>query len=75
VLEELDAERAVLRVETRRFAYGVRIHCAGFRAADNAFSVEPGGQRQIELIRIAPGGDAANATLTALNLEGVVGIG
>jgi len=75
VLEELDAERAVLRVETRRFAYGVRIHCAGFRAADDAFSVEPGGQRQIELIRIAPGDDAANATLTALNLEGVVGIG
>jgi beta-mannosidase len=74
-LEQRHGERAVVRVETRRFAYGVRIHCAGFRAVDDAFSIEPGGQRRIELIRVAPDGDAANATLSALNLEGVVAVG
>jgi hypothetical protein len=40
----------------------VRIH--GGRASDNAFSIEPGGERAIE----APGAVA----LTALNLSGQV---
>jgi beta-mannosidase len=74
VLEQSGAERAVVRVEARRFAYGVRIHCPGFRAADNAFSIEPGGHRRIELTRVAADGEAANATFTALNLDGVVGV-
>ena len=74
VLEHSGAERAVVRVEARRFAYGVRIHCPGFRAADNAFSIEPGGRRRVELARTVADGEAGQATLTALNLDGRVGL-
>jgi hypothetical protein len=74
VLEHGGAERAVVCVEARRFAYGVRIHCPGFRAADNAFSIEPGGLRRIELARTAADGEAGQATLTALNLHGRIGL-
>jgi beta-mannosidase len=70
VLEHSAAERAVIRVEARRFAYGVRIDCPGFRAADNAFSIEPGGLRRVEMARTAPDAEASQATLTALNLDG-----
>jgi beta-mannosidase len=73
-LEQSDAQHAVIRIESRRFAYGVRIHCPGFRAADNAFSIEPGGVRRIELTRAAPNGAVAAATLTALNLDGRVAL-
>jgi hypothetical protein len=64
----------VVRVESRRFAYGVRIHCPGFRAADNAFSIEPGGVRHIELTATAADGELGDATLTALNLDGAVAL-
>jgi beta-mannosidase len=73
-LEQRDARHAVVRVESRRFAYGVRIHCPGFRAADNAFSIEPGGVRHIELTATAADGELGDATLTALNLDGAVAL-
>jgi beta-mannosidase len=60
-----------LTVGSRRLAYGVRIHAAGFVADDDAFSVEPGGTREIDLRPLQPesrfGGE-----LSALNLAGRV---
>jgi beta-mannosidase len=73
-LEQSDRQQAVIRVESQRFAYGVRIHCPGFRAADNAFSIEPGGRRRVELTRVTADGEASGATLSALNLAGRVAL-
>lgn len=53
-----------LRVTSRRLAYGVRIHAP---ASDNAFSVEPGGERTVRLHD-----KPTDVTLTALNLSGRV---
>ncbi len=60
-----------LRVTSRRFAYGVRVAVPGFRPADDAFSVEPGHAREVEL---RPQGDAKEprGAVTALNLRGSV---
>ena len=58
-------------LRTRRLAYGVRIAMPGFEPADDAFCLEPGGERQITLRRISDERAAADAgTLTALNLSG-----
>ncbi len=60
-----------LRVNSRRLAYGVRIHAPGFNASDDAFSVEPGGQRVVSLHPRHPGGARLEAgAITALNLKG-----
>jgi urease beta subunit len=61
-------------VATRRLAYGVRIHVAGFAPSDDAFSVEPGGSRTIELRPLMAGRALAGGALTALNLDGRVAI-
>lgn len=64
-----------LAVRTRRLAYGVRVHAAGFAAADDAFSVEPGATRVITLRPLADDGRAlSGGTLTALNLDGQIPI-
>jgi beta-mannosidase len=68
-------EVVALSVSTRRFAYGVRVHVPGFDPSDDAFSVEPGGERRIDLRRAAGHGSAAAGVLTALNLTGRVTIG
>ena len=67
-------EPAVLTVRTRRFAHGVRVHVPGFDPSDDAFSVEPGGERRIELTRAAGDAPADRGALTALNLIGRVAI-
>jgi beta-mannosidase len=59
-----------LQVSTRRLAYGVRIHAPGFLTSDNAFSVEPGGVRSIDLYPQRPGVMFNEGTITALNLQG-----
>jgi beta-mannosidase len=64
-----------LAVASRRVAYGVRIHAAGFATSDDGFSVEPGGQRTIELRPLHPGASFGGAALTALNLVGQVVVG
>jgi hypothetical protein len=47
----------------------VRVHSPGHRASDDAFSIEPGGERRVELRRVATvGGSVNRVTLTALNL-------
>jgi len=76
-LESTATGERVLRLNSRRFAYGVRVSVPGFVAADDAFGVEPGHERSIRLTP-APVPDGARApeaaTLTALNLQGRVRI-
>jgi beta-mannosidase len=67
-VEPIDDRSARLTVTSTRFAYGVRAAIPGFSADDDAFCVEPGGERAIPLRRVS---DASGAgSLTALNLDG-----
>ena len=59
-----------LTVTSRRFAYGVRLSVPGFRADDDAFSVEPGGARVVILRPIADGNRFSGGGVSALNLVG-----
>ncbi len=59
-------------VRTGRFAYGVRLRIPGFLAVDDAFSVEPGGERTVPLRPRESGAALGGGTLTALNLQGSV---
>ena len=73
--ERVEGETATVKVASRRLAYGVRLHVPGFVALDDAFGVEPGHARTIELRRTdfdAGSGEAAH--VTALNLTGRVRI-
>lgn len=63
-----------LTVESRRLAYGVRVHVPGFAPSDDAFSVEPGGARSIALRAIGDRARPSHGWLTALNLAGQVTI-
>ncbi|MGI8712456.1 MAG: glycoside hydrolase family 2 protein [Solirubrobacteraceae bacterium] len=62
---------ATLNISTRRFAYGVRVQVPGFTAPDDAFGVEPGHERVLEL-QAAEDSEwpPATATLTAVNVAG-----
>jgi beta-mannosidase len=65
-----------LTVRTDRLAYGVRVVAAGFEPSDDAFVLEPGGERRVQL-RPAPGADPAppaRVVLRAANLEGEVAV-
>jgi hypothetical protein len=68
------ADAVELSVRSRRFTYGVRVNVPGFTASDDAFSVEPGGERRIELTHGESAAMPAGATITALNLAGRVPI-
>ena len=59
-----------VRVQSRRFAYGVRVHVPGFTADDDAFSIEPQGERIVLLRSREPAGEYSGGALTALNLDG-----
>ena len=48
---ELDGDAVALSVRSRRFAYGVRVHFPGFRPTEDAFSIEPGGERRTVLLQ------------------------
>jgi beta-mannosidase len=65
---------ATVTVSAQRFAYGVRIGVPGFRASDDAFSVEPGRERRVEMIAEPGTCEPARGMLTALNLAGHVAI-
>lgn len=74
-IRHLDDESATATVASRRFAHGVRIHLAGFVADDDAFGVEPGHARTIELRRAGgSAGGGGGGHVTALNLSGRVAI-
>jgi beta-mannosidase len=71
----VDGESATVTVASRRLAYGVRLRVPGFVAEDDAFGVEPGRARTIELRRCEPRTEAsATGHVTALNLSGRVTI-
>jgi beta-mannosidase len=59
-----------VRLQSRRFAYGVRLHVPGFTAEDDAFSIEPQGERIVRLHPREPADDYSGGALTALNLDG-----
>jgi beta-mannosidase len=63
-----------VRLQSRRFAYGVRIHVIGFTTDDDAFSIEPQGERIVLLRPRELTGDFSGGALTALNLDGRVRI-
>jgi beta-mannosidase len=71
-----DDGRRTLLVGSDGFAYGVRVHVPGWVAGDDAFSVEPGHERVLELRSTSDPASppAAAGTLTALNLAGTVRI-
>jgi beta-mannosidase len=68
----IDGDDMVLAVGSRRLAYCVRVHAPGFASTDDAFSVEPGGNRVVRLRARKATAEPSSITLTALNLEGSV---
>ncbi|HEX4010827.1 MAG TPA: hypothetical protein VHX62_12495 [Solirubrobacteraceae bacterium] len=76
IVEQRDGGGRVLRVASDRFAYGVRPVVPGHGVADDAFGVEPGHERVVELTPCAgeAAADGAAGWLTALNLAGRVRI-
>lgn len=56
-----------LTVRSHRLAYGVRVSAPGFSAGDDAFCLEPGRPRAIELSPTHPDATFSGATVTALN--------
>jgi beta-mannosidase len=73
--ERVEGETATVKVASRRLAYGVRLHVPGFAALDDAFGVEPGHARTIDLRRVDAGAGAAEvAHVTAVNLTGRIRI-
>jgi beta-mannosidase len=73
--EELADGTVRVLVQSRRFAYGVRVHASGFEPDDDAFSIEPQGERVVRLHPREPARGYRGGALTALNLEGRVRIG
>ncbi|GAC1318310.1 MAG: glycoside hydrolase family 2 protein [Thermoleophilaceae bacterium] len=63
-----------LTVRSQRLAYGVRVEVPGFEPSDDAFSVEPGRERLVQLRERASDASFAGGSLTALNLRGRVRI-
>ena len=57
-------------VASSAFVYGVRIRIPGYLPDDDAFSIEPGHSREVELMRADAARGSAPGTLTALNLAG-----
>jgi beta-mannosidase len=67
--------RARLVLASRRYAHGVRVHIDGYRADDDAFSLEPGHERTIGLRAVGPEVGPAHGHVSALNLRGTVVVG
>jgi beta-mannosidase len=61
-----------LAVRSKRLAYGVRVHIDDHVPNDDAFTVEPGVTRYVDLHGPSEGGDVPGGALTALNLAGRV---
>jgi beta-mannosidase len=67
-----DDGRATVTVAAKRFIYGARIAIPGYRPRDDAFSIEPGRERRVELVAV-PGGDGeGRGSVSALNVAGRV---
>jgi hypothetical protein len=61
-----------ITVRTALLAYGVRVQAPGFVAEDDCFSLEPGGERRLRLVPLAPDTEFSGATVSALNAHGTV---
>jgi beta-mannosidase len=72
VVEDPAAPAPRLIVSSERFAYGVRIAVPGFDLSDDAFSVPPGGVRELILRPHGDPGAGPKGTATALNMRGAV---
>ncbi len=72
--EPLSDGRVALRVSSLRLAAGVRVRAPGFEADDDAFCVEPGGERALLLAPREPNQTFAGGTLAAVNVRGSVPI-
>jgi beta-mannosidase len=62
-----------MTVRSRRLAYGVRVHAPGYTPDDDAFSVEPGGSREVDLRALVPAAHFGGE-ISAINLAGRVPI-
>jgi beta-mannosidase len=60
----------VLSLRSRRFVYGLRVNAGGMVAEDDAFSLEPGQPRTVNLKAIEPEVIGGPLAVTALNLQG-----
>jgi beta-mannosidase len=63
-------ERVCVAMRTRRLAYGVRVHVPGFIPSEDAFCIEPGAERNVQLLPRTPDTVLAEGWLTAVNLRG-----
>jgi beta-mannosidase len=69
-----DGGSVTLTIRSERLAYGVRVQTPRFTPEDDAFSVEPGGERVIGLRPTEPGAEFGGGSLTALNMNAPVKI-
>jgi beta-mannosidase len=69
-----DADRSTLELSARRVAHGMRIVVPDFMPDDDAFDLEPGHARRIDLQPIVPGTPFRGGRVTAVNLTGDLGI-
>ena len=63
-----------LTVSSRRVAYGVAIQAPGFRASDDGFAIEPGGESTLTLHADSPSSSLEHARIAAVNMSGRVRI-
>ncbi len=61
-----------LQIACKRLAYGVRVHVPGFVPSEDAFSIEPGGRRLLQLRARTSDAAFAGGTVTAINVRGRV---
>jgi beta-mannosidase len=73
-VESTDGDRVELAVSSRRLAYGVRLDVPGFVPGDDAFAIEPGHTRHVELRARHEGTPFSGGTLSALDLAGTIPI-
>jgi beta-mannosidase len=68
----IDGGNVRLRLNSRRLAWGLRMHVPGFIPDDDAFSIEPGHARIVTMRPRASESAFISGSLTALNLAGRV---
>jgi beta-mannosidase len=71
---QADDGTVAVTVTAQRLAYGVRLGVPGFASSDDAFSIEPGGTREVLLHPVAGDLEWRGGSLAALNLDGSVKI-
>lgn len=67
---QLNDGRVEVILQSRAFAWGVRIASRDCTADDNYFCMEPGGKHRITLAPSKAGGRPENAVVTAINADG-----